>query len=234
MFISFIHSTLCQLILFKRKILFPSLFLLVLLGGFLIGVSLSPVNALSDKIYKELEVFTRIIEIVDKQYVEEVDEHELIEGAIRGMLISLDPHTVYLPPAMYKDFKSDTTGKFGGVGLEVTIRNEVLTIVSPIEDSPAFRAGIQSGDRILKIDGKSTKGMNLIDAVQRMRGPKGKKVILTIWREGFTKPRDYTLVRAIIKVTSIKSEVLGDGLGYVRITSFQEKTTDNLKKVLKN
>lgn len=217
----------------KKKLLYIGALLLCLLAAFLAGLSLPQATALSDKIYKSLETFTRIIEIVDKQYVEPVDEEELIEGAIRGMLSSLDPHTVYLPPRMYKDFKSDTTGKFGGIGIEITIRDDVLTVVSPIEDSPAFKAGIQSGDKIVKINGKSTKGMSLIEAVQKMRGPRGKKVTITIFRKGVRDPFDVTLTRAIIKVTSIKYEDLGDGLGYIRITSFQEKTANNLKKALK-
>ncbi|MBI4411793.1 MAG: S41 family peptidase [Deltaproteobacteria bacterium] len=216
----------------KNKIRFV-LFSMFLVGaGFFAGITLRGASALGDKIYQELEVFSRIIEIVDKNYVEAVDEKELIAGAIRGMLASLDPHTVYLPPDLYKEFKSDTTGKFGGIGIEITVKDDVLTVVSPIEDSPAFKAGIRSGDRILKIDGRATKEMNLVDAVHAMRGSKGKKVILTIWREGFDEPRDFTLVRDIIKVVSIKHEAVEGGYGYVRITSFQEQTTESLIKAL--
>ncbi len=193
----------------------------------------TPSWALSDKIYKELDSLTRIIEIVDGQYVEEVDEHKLIQGAIRGMLETLDPHTIYLPPQMYKEFRSDTTGKFGGVGIEITVKDEILTVVSPIEDTPAFKAGIKPGDRIVKIDGKITKGMNLMDAVHLMRGSKGKKVLLTIWREGYSKPLDIAIVRDIIKVDSVKSEALEDGYAYIRITSFQDNTSDHVRRELK-
>ncbi|MBI2339180.1 MAG: S41 family peptidase [Deltaproteobacteria bacterium] len=218
----------------RRKICLLLGSVLLVGAGFLAGVVIRPVSALSDKIYQELEVFSRIIEIVDKNYVEPVDEKELIEGAIRGMLSSLDPHTVYLPPDLYKEFKSDTTGKFGGIGIEITVKDDVLTVVSPIEDSPAFKAGIRPGDRIIKIDGQPAKEMTLVDAVHRMRGSKGKKVVLTIWREGFEEPRDFTLVRDIIKVVSVKRELLDGNYGYVRITSFQDQTAESMLKALKD
>src|SRR3990167_1186883 len=205
------------------------LFFYILLGFFMVAVS--PAQALSDKIYKELEVFTRIIELVDKEYVEAIDEHELVDGAIRGMLSSLDPHTVYLPPDMYRDFKSDTTGQFGGVGIEITVKDGILTVVSPVEGSPAYKAGIKSGDKILKINGESTKGMSLVDGVHKMRGPSGKKGVLSVWRD--SKSTDFTIVREIIKMEAVKAEPLENGYGYVRIVSFQEKTGESLKKHLK-
>ncbi|EKD41918.1 MAG: hypothetical protein ACD_73C00442G0006 [uncultured bacterium] len=189
--------------------------------------------ALTDKIYKELDTFTQIIQIVDEQYVESIDEKKLIQGAIRGMLETLDPHTIYMAPDMYKEFKSDTSGQFGGVGIEITVKDQMLTVVSPIEDTPAFNSGIKAGDRIVKIDGSSTKEMTLIEAVHKMRGPKGKKVVLTIWHEGLAKPVDIAITRDIIKVESVKYEKLGDGLVFVRIISFQENTSEHLKKFLK-
>lgn len=210
-----------------RKIGFIVTFLLFLF--FIPRISFS----LSDKIYKELDVFTRIIEILDKQYVDNVDEHELIQGAIQGMLTSLDPHTVYLPAELYKDFQSDTTGKFGGIGIEITLKEGILTVVTPLQDSPAYRAGIKSGDRIIKVNGEPTKGMSLMDAVHKMRGPKGRKVTITVWREGFTKTKDFTIAREIIRMQSVKYELQNDGYGYVRIASFQDKTADSLKKALK-
>ncbi len=215
--------------------LFKKYFLLIPISlsiGFVSGLWISSAFGLTDKIYQELEIFSRLIEIVDKQYVEPVNEHNLIAGAIRGMLSSLDPYTVYLPPEMYKEFQADTTGKFGGIGLEVTVKDGLLTVVSPVEDSPAAKAGIKSGDKILKIDGTSTKNMNMVDAVHAMRGSKGKAVVLTVWRENFAKARDISVVRDIIEVTSVKAEAILGGYGYIRITSFQEKTTDNLKKEL--
>jgi carboxyl-terminal processing protease len=164
--------------------------------------------------------------------VEEVDTKKLVYGAINGMLSSLDPHSSFLPPDMYKELKIETKGSFGGLGIEITIKDGYLTVISPIEDTPAFRAGIKAGDQILKIEEKLTKDMTIIDAVKRMRGPKGSKVTITIMREGFDKPKEFTLVRDIIQVKSIKFKTLDDGYGYVRIAQFQEKTDEDLLKAL--
>ncbi len=183
--------------------------------------------------YELIELFTDVLKIVQKNYVEEVDTKKLVYGAINGMLSSLDPHSSFLPPDMYREMKIETKGSFGGLGIEITIRDGYLTVISPIEDTPAFRAGIKSGDQILKIDGTLTKDMSIVDAVKRMRGPKGSKVTITIMREGFERPKDFTLTRDIIQVKSVKSKTLDYGYGYVRIAQFQEKTDDDLVKALK-
>lgn len=182
--------------------------------------------------YESIELFTDVLAIVKKSYVEEVDTKKLIYGAINGMLSSLDPHSSFMPPDMYKEMKIDTKGSFGGLGIEITIKDGILTVISPIEDTPAFRAGIKAGDQILKIDDRFTKDMTIMDAVKRMRGAKGTKVILTIVREGFDKPKDFTLVRDIIQVKSVRFSSLDNGYGYVRIAQFQEKTDDDLVKAL--
>jgi carboxyl-terminal processing protease len=182
--------------------------------------------------YESIELFTDVLKIVQKNYVEEVDTKKLVYGAINGMLSSLDPHSSFLPPDMYKELKIETKGSFGGLGIEITIKDGYLTVISPIEDTPAFRAGIKAGDQILKIEEKLTKDMTIIDAVKRMRGPKGSKVTITIMREGFDKPKEFTLVRDIIQVKSIKFKTLDDGYGYVRIAQFQEKTDEDLLKAL--
>jgi len=144
------------------------------------------------------------------------------------MLETLDPHSNYYTPDMYKEMQTETRGSFGGVGFEITIRDKVLTVVAPIEDTPAFRAGIQSGDMILRVDGKSTKDMTLLDAVKILRGPEGTKVTLTIMRKGFAEPKDLTLTRAIIPIRSIRSKMLEEGYGYIKINQFIEKTHADL------
>ena len=183
--------------------------------------------------YESIELFTDVLSMVKKSYVEEVDTKKLIYGAINGMLASLDPHSSFMAPEMYKEMKIETKGAFGGLGIEITIKDGVLMVISPIEDTPAFRAGIKAGDAIMKIDEKYTKDMTTIEAVKRMRGIKGSKVTLTIMREGFEKPKEFPLVRDTIQVKSVKFKTLDKGYGYVRIAQFQEKTDDDLVKALK-
>ncbi|MBV5338690.1 MAG: S41 family peptidase [Deltaproteobacteria bacterium] len=183
--------------------------------------------------YESIELFTDVMAIVKKSYVEEVDTKKLIYGAINGMLSSLDPHSSFMTPETYKEMKIDTKGAFGGLGIEISVKDGVLTVISPIEDTPAFKAGIKAGDMILKIDGKFTKDLNINDAVKRMRGQKGSKVVLTIMREGFDKPKDFPIVRDIIQVKSVRSNLMDGGYGYVRIAQFQEKTDEDLLKALK-
>jgi carboxyl-terminal processing protease len=182
--------------------------------------------------YRELKLFSEILSIVQNHYVEEVDAGELMVGAINGMLAALDPHSAFMPPDVYREMQIDTRGEFGGIGIEITIRDETLTIVSPIEDTPAFRAGLQAGDQIVKIGNKSTKGMSLVEAVSLMRGHKGTKVTITILREGLDKAKEYTLGREIIKIESVKAKMFDDGIGYVRIAQFQERTAADLHAAL--
>ena len=183
--------------------------------------------------YESIELFTDVMAIIKKSYVEEVDTKKLVYGAINGMLSSLDPHSSFMPPDTYKEMKIDTKGAFGGLGIEISIKDGVLTVISPIEDTPAFKAGIKAGDMILKIDDKFTKDLNINDAVKRMRGQKGSKVILTIMREGFEKPKEFPIIRDIIQVKSVRFHLMDGGYGYVRIAQFQEKTDEDLAKALK-
>jgi len=183
--------------------------------------------------YESIELFTDVMAIIKKSYVEEVDTKKLVYGAINGMLTSLDPHSSFMTPDSYKEMKIDTRGAFGGLGIEISIKDGTLTVISPIEDTPAFKAGIKSGDQILKIDEKFTKDLNINDAVKRMRGQKGTKVTLTIMREGFDRPKEFTLMRDVIQVKSVRFHLMDDGYGYVRIAQFQEKTDEDLAKALK-
>ena len=182
--------------------------------------------------YQELDLFTDVLALIRQSYVEEVPFKDLIYGAINGMLASLDPHSAFLPPDMYQEMKTDTRGEFGGLGIEISLRDGILTVVAPIEDTPAHRIGLEAGDQILKIEDRFTKDMGIMDAVKLMRGKPGTKVTITIMRETFDKPREFTITREIIKVRSIRAHILEDGFGYLRIAQFQERTTADLHKAL--
>jgi carboxyl-terminal processing protease len=191
------------------------------------------VRAASKESYEGLETFTNILSIIQKNYVDEVQTKQLIEGAINGMLTSLDPHSAYLTPDLYKELQVETKGSFGGLGIEITNKNGMLTVVAPIEDTPAYRAGIKSGDVILKIDGEFTKDITLVEAVKRMRGPKDTKVRLTIKRDNPTSVFDVTVMREVIKIQSVKSRMLEKGYAYLRVTQFQERTDDDLEHAIR-
>jgi carboxyl-terminal processing protease len=189
-------------------------------------------NALPSETYEDLETFANVLAIVQKNYVEPVSTKQLIDGAITGMLASLDPHSAYLTPDLYRDLQVETRGSFGGLGIEITVRNGMLTVVAPIEDTPAYRAGLKSGDEIIKIDDDFTKDMTLTDAVKKMRGPKGSKVSLTIHRDGVADLFSVSVTRDVIKIQSVKSKDLPAGYGYVRVTTFQENTGDDVEHAL--
>ena len=209
-------------------------FLLVGLGlGFILsGHVVTNVSAVPREDYESLETFTNILSIVKKNYVEDVNAKDLISGAINGMLNGLDPHSAYLTPDLYKELQMDTQGRFGGLGIEITVRGGVLTVVSPIEDTPAYRAGVKAGDQIIKIEDDFTKDMSLMEAVKRMRGNKGSKVTISIKREGVPELLNFTLVRDVIRVQSVRSRVLEEGYGYIRLAQFQERTDRDLQRAL--
>ncbi len=202
------------------------------LGFVLSGQAITNVSAIPREEYESLETFTNIFSIVKKNYVDEVSTHDLVIGAINGMLHSMDPHSAYLTPDLYKELQMDTQGKFGGLGIEITIRDGVLTVVSPIEDTPAFRAGVQAGDQIVKIEEEFTKDMTMMEAVRKMRGPKGSKITISVKRQGVAEFLDFTIIRDTIRVKSVRSRTLEKGYGYVRIAQFQERTDRDLQKAL--
>ncbi len=183
--------------------------------------------------YQELQLFAKVLNLVQQYYVEEVDTKKLIYGGIKGMLRELDPHTNFLPPEIYKEFETETSGEFGGIGIEITVQNGVLTVISPIEDTPAWKAGVKAGDKIVEIDGESTKGFSLVEAAQRMKGKKGAKIKLGIFREGFDQPKDFVIERGTVKIKSVKFTDLEDGYGYVRLTSFIENSASDLEKAIR-
>jgi carboxyl-terminal processing protease len=183
-----------------------------------------------EETYQGLKIFSDVIELVEKNYVDEVEPQKLIENAIQGMVSSLDPHSSLLTPEAFKELQIDTQGEFTGIGIHVTMRNNLVTIISPIEGTPAYEAGLKAGDKIIKVDGTITE--DLRDAVKRMRGPKGTKVSITVIREGESKPLDFNLVRDVIPIHSVKFTPLQDGYGYVWVTNFRENTYEDLVAAL--
>ena len=211
-----------------------SVIFVVFLIGILIGSAQSQkVSALSNNMYEDLKVFTDVIGLIQKDYVEETKSKDLVYGAIKGMLETLDPHSAFMPPNMYKEMQEETRGRFEGLGIEITVKDGILTVVSPIEGTPAYRAGVLAGDQIIKIDGEPTKNFTLMDSVKRLRGPRGTKVTITIMREGLTKPKEFTLVRDVIPVRSVRHELLEKNYGYIRLSQFQEKTDGEFEKAMK-
>ena len=182
--------------------------------------------------YNKLKVFSEVLSLIESNYVESVEKKTMIEGAISGMVKSLDPHTSYMPPVSYKEMQVETTGKFGGLGIEISLRDGVLTVVSPIDDTPAFKVGIKPGDKIIKIEDESTLDMTLQDAVSLLRGETGSPVHITIFRESFKIPKEFTIVRDIIKVRSVVKKLYKKDIGYIKIRSFSKNTSLDLDKAL--
>lgn len=183
--------------------------------------------------YDDIALFGRVINFIEKQYVDKVNTKELVYGAIKGMLETLDPHSNFMPPDIYTQLKTDTAGKFGGLGIEVWVNKDgVLTVVTPMEGTPAWKAGIKPGDRIIKIDGVSTKGMSIVEATSKIRGEVGSEVRFTVAREGQPKPLEMKMKRVNIDVKSVKQEMLAGNYGYIRLNHFQEKSGQEVKAAL--
>ncbi|MGQ4807710.1 putative CtpA-like serine protease [Candidatus Entotheonellaceae bacterium PAL068K] len=220
-----------QIVREKRVVL---LILATLLVSVLTGAVMAKRLPFQGKAYENLKVFTEVLSYVEANYVEKVDPEKLVHGAIRGMLRTLDPHSSFMPPDVYREMQVETEGRFGGLGIEITIRNEILTVVAPIEGTPAYRAGIQAGDKIVKINDESTKDMTLIGAVKTLRGPEGTSVTIGILRKDFTEPRDFTITRAVIQIKSVRWTKLHDEIGYVKLRSFQKTTSEELNEALQD
>jgi carboxyl-terminal processing protease len=206
-----------------------------------IGVAAAQVGGLeakrapadNEELYKELELFEQALSLVRSDYVETPESKQLIYGALKGMLATLDPYSQFLDPDSYNELKVETEGEFGGLGVEITIKDDLLTIISPIDDTPAYRAGLQAGDRVVKIDGQITRGITLLEAVKKLRGKPGTDVALTILREGENELKDVTITRAIIKFQSVReAKILEDHIGYIRLSDFRENTPKDLSAAI--
>lgn len=208
--------------------------IIVVLVSICTGVVMANRHPFQIERYEDLKIFTEVLSYVEANYVEEVEPELVIRGAILGMLRSLDPHSSFMPPEMFSEMQVETEGRFGGLGIEITIRDDVLTVVSPIEGTPAFRAGIQAGDQIVLVEGESTKDMTLIEAVKKLRGPEGTEVTIGILRPGFTGPKEFTIVRAIVKIQSVRWTKLPEDVGYIKLRSFQKTTVNEVKEALQD
>jgi len=218
----------------RKKFLVNIILISLFVGGalFLNGNG-GVVKADTDEVYKNIEIFVEVLRQIEENYVEPQDPGDLISGAIKGMVRNLDPHSSFMTKDEHSELMLETKGSFTGIGIEITMKDEILTIVSPIEGTPAYKAGIKSGDRIIKIEDESTKDMSMMEAVKRIRGPKGTKVNLTIAREGESKPLEFSITRDVIPLKSVRHYLLTPEIGYVRVSTFQSKTTRDLSSALR-
>jgi len=216
----------------RKKIFFVSLLIVLVFISVRLGFSDNK-RKNSDALYKQVELFSDTLAIIQKEYVDDTKTKDLINGALKGMLASLDPHSQFMDPETYEELKVDTQGKFGGLGIEITIKDGLLTVITPMEDTPAWKAGIKANDHIVKINDSLTREMPLTDAVKKMRGKPGEAVNLTILRDSEKKLLDFKITRGMIKITDIKyARILEEGIGYIRLSEFRENTFLELNKAL--
>ena len=182
-----------------------------------------------NNIYKKIDLFSEVLDKVKKEYVEDIDQSEVMDAAINGVLQSLDPYSAYMSPSMYKEMATETSGEFGGLGIEVSMEAGVVKVISPIDDSPASKAGVKAGDYIVKINNIQVQGKSLTEAVELMRGPIGSEINITVRRIGVKKALNFKIKRAVIEVASVKSEIKNNNIGYIRLTSFNENSSDQVK-----
>ncbi len=211
------------------------LLIVALCAAVIIGASVATkVLATQSETYEKLKIFSEVLYLIQTNYVEEVDIQELVYGGIHGMLKALDPHSSFMPPEVYSEMQVETRGNFGGLGIQIAIKDDQLTVIAPIDDTPAYRVGIKSGDKIIKIEDQSTKDILLMEAVKLLRGPKGSQVTISIMRNGFDKPKEFTITRDIIELKSVSSKMLVDHIGYVRLRQFQEDSANEMEYALRD
>ncbi len=200
---------------------------------FLKFLSLSPVFAAENDVYKKIDLFGEVLEKINKEYVEEINQSESMDAAIDGLLQSLDPYSAYMSPEILNEMQTETSGEFGGLGIEVNMESGVVKVISPIDDTPASRAGIKAGDYIIKIDDIQVQGKSLSEAVDLMRGPVGSSIILTVRRIGQKKALTFEIEREIIQIKSVKADLLKNNIGYLRLTSFNENSGDQIREQIR-
>jgi len=191
------------------------------------------VHTAENEIYKKIDLFGEVLEKINKEYVDEINQSESMDSAINGLLQSLDPYSSYMSPEIFNEMQTETSGEFGGLGIEVTMESGVVKVISPIDDTPASRAGIKAGDYIVKIDENQVQGRSLSEAVDLMRGPVGSSIELTIRRRGEKKALTFNIIREIIEIKSVKADILEKNIGYLRLTSFNENSSDQIEKEIK-
>ncbi len=184
-------------------------------------------------IYKKIDVFSEVLDKINKEFVDEVNQSDAMDAAINGVLQSLDPYSAYMSPEVFDEMQTETSGEFGGLGIEVSMESGVVKVISPIDDTPASRAGIKAGDYIVKINNVQVQGKSLSEAVDLMRGPVGSGIELTVRRRGEKKALTFNITREVIQVQSVKSEILDESIGYIRLTSFNDNSSDQIEKQIK-
>ena len=200
---------------------------------FLKFLTFNPVVAAENDVYKKIDLFGEVLEKINKEYVDEINQSESMDAAIDGLLQSLDPYSAYMSPEIFNEMQTETSGEFGGLGIEVNMESGVVKVISPIDDTPASRAGIKAGDYIIKIDDIQVQGKSLSEAVDLMRGPVGSSIILTVRRIGQKKALTFEIVREIIQIKSVKADLLENNVGYLRLTSFNENSGDQIREQIR-
>jgi len=206
------------------------LYSLIVLNLFILNLA----NSAENDVYKKIDLFGEVLEKINKEYVDEINQSESMDSAINGLLQSLDPYSAYMSPEFYEEMQTETSGEFGGLGIEVSMESGVVKVISPIDDTPASRAGIKAGDYIVKIDNTQVQGKSLSEAVELMRGPVGSSIELTIRRIGQKKAITFNIVREIIQIRSVKADILEKNIGYIRLTSFNENSGKQIRESIKN
>ena len=210
-----------------KKIIF---FLIIFISSFFL---IFKINSSEIEIYKKIDLFGEVLEKINKEYVDEINQSESMDSAINGLLQSLDPYSAYMSPKIFKEMQTDTSGEFGGLGIEVSMEAGVVKVISPIDDTPASNAGIKAGDYIVKINNIQVQGKSLSEAVDLMRGPVGSAIELTVRRRGIKKAITFNIIREIIEVKSVKADLIDDSIGYIRLTSFNDNSSQQIKNEIK-